>query len=169
MTRTPNTISETESQPLPIVVGVDGSEASRKALEWAGREAEVRGQRVLAISSYLIPTLGTAAPGFLFDPADVEELTDYHQKVLATEIAAASQEHPAVQIEGRTVEGSVAQLLTDASERASRRVVGSRGHGGVVGLLLGSVSQHCATHAHCPAVVVRPESQVISLRPAPPE
>ena len=53
-----------------------------------------------------------------------------------------------------SLEGNAAQRLIDASEGAEMLVVGSRGHGGVVGLLLGSVSSACAEKAHCPVLVV---------------
>jgi nucleotide-binding universal stress UspA family protein len=53
------------------------------------------------------------------------------------------------------VEGNAAQVLLDASDGADLLVVGSRGHGGFTEALLGSVSQHCVHHAHCPVVVIR--------------
>ena len=55
----------------------------------------------------------------------------------------------------RAVEGNAAQVLLDASDGADLLVVGSRGHGGFTEALLGSVSQHCVHHAHCPVVVIR--------------
>ena len=54
-----------------------------------------------------------------------------------------------------SIEGIPAQVLLDASDGADLLVVGSRGHGGFTGALLGSVSQHCVHHAHCPVVVIR--------------
>jgi nucleotide-binding universal stress UspA family protein len=59
-----------------------------------------------------------------------------------------------VEIVPRTVSGTAAQVLVDASEDADLLVVGSRGLGGLKGMVLGSVSHHCAAHAHCPVVVV---------------
>jgi len=140
----------------PIVVGIDGSESSRRALQWAVHEAELQGVSVRVISTYAIPAIAMAEPGFSYEPANLQELADYCRKVVATEVAKANKEHPKVKLETEVFEGSAAQVLIEASARASMLVVGSRGHGGFVGLLLGSVSQQCVTHAHCPVVVVRP-------------
>ncbi|MFZ0996329.1 MAG: universal stress protein [Candidatus Dormiibacterota bacterium] len=148
--------SDQKHDSAPIVVGIDGSESSRHALEWAVREAETRGVGVRVISTYAIPTIAMAEPGFSYEPANIQELADYTRKVAATEVAKASKAHPGVKVEAEVVEGSAAQALLEASVGASMLVVGSRGHGGFVGLLLGSVSQQCVTHAHCPVVVVRP-------------
>lgn len=152
--------SEHSDQTSPIVVGVDGSPSSRLALDWAVREAEAHGNPVLAISTYFIPAIATAAPGFTFDPGNMEELADQCRAVLATEIAEAQRDHPSVQIESKAIQGPAAPILIEASGRASAVVVGSRGHGGFVGLLLGSVSQQCVTHAHCPVVVIHPHREV---------
>lgn len=154
--------SDEERGSAPIVVGIDGSEASRSALQWAVREAESKGYSVLVISTYAIPAIAMAEPGFSYEPANVQELADYCRQVVATEVSAASKEHPAVKIEAKVIEGPAAQTLIDASERASMLVVGSRGHGGFVGLLLGSVSQQCVTHAHCPVMVMRPYTRSIT-------
>ncbi|MGC2296336.1 MAG: universal stress protein [Candidatus Dormiibacterota bacterium] len=148
--------SDRKRDSSPIVVGVDGSESSRHALQWAAREAEAKGISVRVISTYAIPAIAMAEPGFSYEPANVQELADYARKVVAAEVAKASKAHPKVKFEAEVFEGSAAQALTEASARASMLVVGSRGHGGFVGLLLGSVSQQCVTHAHCPVVVVRP-------------
>jgi nucleotide-binding universal stress UspA family protein len=64
-----------------------------------------------------------------------------------------------VKIERRVVEGPAASVLVDESRAADLLVVGSRGHGGFTGLLLGSVSQQCAQHAECPVVIVRSSSR----------
>jgi nucleotide-binding universal stress UspA family protein len=63
--------------------------------------------------------------------------------------------HPNVTVSVRIIEGSAATTLVDASRRADLVVVGTRGHGELAGLLIGSVSQYCAAHAHCPVVVIR--------------
>jgi nucleotide-binding universal stress UspA family protein len=137
------------------VVGVDGSSSSQRALEWAVREAEVHGNTVLAISTYSIPTMAIAESGFALESGNLQELADYCRDVLATQIAEVSDGHSSVRIEPKVVHGPAAQVLIDASDSASTLVVGSRGHGGFIGLLLGSVSQQCVSHAHCPVVVVR--------------
>jgi nucleotide-binding universal stress UspA family protein len=158
MSTTAKSYSEQADRTSPIVVGVDGSPTARLALDWAIHEAEAHGNPVLAISSWELPALASASPGFAFAAADMEELADICRKTLLAEIAEASEEHPSVQIESRVVEGPPAMALIDASKLAVALVTGSRGHGGFIGLLLGSVSQQCVTHAHCPVVVIHPRS-----------
>ena len=142
-------------QAGPIVVGVDGSDSSRRALQWAVEEGAAHGNSVLAIRTYSIPALATADPGFVLQPVDIQELANAWRKVLDGEVAAASRRRDAVKIDAKVIEGPAARALIDASQKASTLVVGSRGLGGFVGLLLGSVSQQCVTHAHCPVVVIR--------------
>jgi nucleotide-binding universal stress UspA family protein len=147
--------SEDERRAAPILVGFDGSEPSRSALDWAMQVAEARRCSVVAISTYAIPAIAMAAPGFSFEPANVQELADYALDTLARAVSEASAARPTVKVEAKVVEGAAAEVLIDASKRASLLVVGSRGHGGFVGLLLGSVSQQCVIHAHCPVMVMR--------------
>ena len=70
-------------------------------------------------------------------------------------IASVAPEFPTVTIDSRAVEGHPAEVLVEASRHTELLVVSSRGHGEFTGMLLGSVSQHCAAHAHCPVVIVR--------------
>jgi nucleotide-binding universal stress UspA family protein len=158
--------SEQADSTSPIVVGVDGSPTARLALDWAIREAEAHGNPVLAISSWELPAMAAASPGYSFAVADMQELADICRRTLVAEIAEASKGHPSVQIEPRVVEGPPALALIDASEHAAALVTGSRGHGGFLGLLVGSVSQQCVTHAHCPVMVIRPRSGIPAGSPS---
>jgi len=144
----------------PVVVGVDGSPASRRALEWAVQEAAAKGTKVLALSAYLVPSLLSAAPYAAGSPALKEELADEANKLLSQLVSATATSHREVEIEAKVVEGSAANILIEASRDASALVVGSRGHGGMVGSLLGSVSHRSVAHAYCPVVVVGPASPV---------
>ncbi len=84
-----------------------------------------------------------------YDPAaDARAVAD----PVATALRA---EFPTVDVTNRLVEGHPAEVLVDASRHAVLLVVGSRGHGAFAGMLLGSVSEHCVTHAHCPVLVYR--------------
>lgn len=159
LSTTAQSYPEPADSTSPIVVGVDGSPTARLALAWAIREAEAHGNPVLAISSWELPTMAAASPGFAFAVADLEDLAQSCRKTLLTEIAETSRGHASVHIEARVVEGPPAPTLIHASEHAAALVTGSRGHGGFIGLLLGSVSQQCVTHAHCPVVVVHPHSR----------
>ena len=152
--------SEERDRSAAIVVGVDGSPSSRHALEWAILEAETRGSRVLAITTYLRDAMASAAPFASWDPSLSHELADRAQRVVSDEVSVLSKVHPTVRIDIQVIEGLAASVLIEASRKASALVVGSRGHGPLVGLLIGSVSQHCVIQAHCPVVVVGPEAHI---------
>jgi nucleotide-binding universal stress UspA family protein len=150
-----------------IVVGVDGSEASNKALSWALAEARLRGDTVVALHAWALPyPAPTALPGALLAPVEpgmaVEGgMADALRKGAEDLLAhAVSRAGPAgVTIEQRLVEAPAATALIEEAKGAELLVVGSRGHGGFAGLLLGSVSQQCANHAPCPVVIVRADEE----------
>lgn len=131
-----------------IVVGVDGSPSSRTALRWAARIAEATGARIEATTTWdYPPTYGAPV-----DPSwrpDIDART-----VLDDTLAAVFGDHRPPGLEAVVVHGQARIVLLNASEGAEMLVVGSRGHGGFAGLLLGSVSSACAEHAHCPVLVV---------------
>ncbi|MGH3732598.1 MAG: universal stress protein [Acidimicrobiales bacterium] len=134
-----------------IVVGYDGSPDSERALEWAAQQAEFTGSHLQLIGVWEWPTgLGwVAIPPSDFDPS--KEVT----KTLDEAVAKIKVARPNVSVTSRVIEGSAFNSLVDESRGAALLVVGTRGHGEVAGLLIGSVSQYCAAHAHCPVVVIR--------------
>jgi nucleotide-binding universal stress UspA family protein len=134
-----------------IVVGVDGSAASRRALAWAVRQARLTGAVVDALHAWQVPVTFDMAPLFVHP----DELEKQAEKVLVAAVSEVCGEHPAATVRARVVQGHPAAALVRAARDADALVVGSRGHGGFVGALLGSVSQHCVHHATCPVVVVR--------------
>jgi nucleotide-binding universal stress UspA family protein len=134
-----------------IVVGVDGSASSRRALDWAAREAKLRGVTLEAVIAWHVPP-ELSYPAF---PIGIDVEGDARQ-ALADELDAVLGPG-APQVISRVECGPAAPVLIDASRGADLLVVGSRGHGEFVGMLLGSVSRHCTAHAHCPVVVVRGE------------
>ena len=85
---------------------------------------------------------------------DFDPESDVH-KVLDAAVAGILAEHPGLQLDPRLISGHPAPILVEASKGADLLVVGSRGHGEFVGMLLGSVSEYCATNAHCPVLVHR--------------
>lgn len=134
-----------------VVVGVDGSKSSLMALEWAANYAEVMKLKVRAVSAYHYPV----DYGYAYTlPADVDFAADAKTELLAT-ISDEKKKHPNVEFEAEIVNAPPAQALIEDSEHAALLVLGSRGHGGFAGLMLGSVSLHCISHAHCPVVVLR--------------
>jgi nucleotide-binding universal stress UspA family protein len=138
-----------------IVVGVDRSEGANKALAWALAEARLRHSPLRVVSAGEFPTL-YAAPG-LVPPVDLDP--EHYEKAATRMLSAALEEQEdateGVEIDRAVTNGHAARVLVEASADAELLVVGSRGRGGFTGLLLGSVSQHCVQHAHCPVVVIR--------------
>lgn len=137
-----------------IVVGVDGSKTSAKAIDFAFDQAEARGAKVVAVHAWTSP-YSTDADGqetLLFDEHEVEEA----RRVLVSEsLAGAAADHPDVEHEVKLMSGQAARALVLTAESADLVVVGSRGRGGFTGLLLGSVSQGVLHHAPCPVAIVR--------------
>lgn len=136
-----------------VVVGVDGSGESVAALRWATRYATATGARVQALLAWHYPTAAGEAPvGVAPDAIRAQTDAQMHETLDAA-IASAGQE--AAGVEKHTAYGHPAQALIEASNEADLLVVGRHGHGAFSGMLLGSVSIHCVTGAHCPVVVVR--------------
>jgi nucleotide-binding universal stress UspA family protein len=137
-----------------IVVGVDGSDGSVAALRWALAEAEIRGAEVEAVLAWQVPVPALMYDGMVPPPADIDYAAEA-EEILARSIKAATGgADPLVPVHRSVPSGPSAANLVAASKGAGLLVVGSRGHGGFAGLLLGSVSQQCAHHAHCPVVIV---------------
>jgi nucleotide-binding universal stress UspA family protein len=133
-----------------IVVGVDGFESSRDALRWAIHQARLTGAAVEAVTAWQIP------PGSgLIPAADLPDYQDDARIILTEAIAEMCMIDPDVEVRLRVVEGRAGPVLVAAVEGADLLVVGCRGHSGLTGTLLGSVSQYCAHHASCPVVIMR--------------
>jgi nucleotide-binding universal stress UspA family protein len=142
------------SDPRPVIVGVDGSDSSRRALMWAAFVARSMGVGLEAVTAWQPMgnyTLGTA--GWTAFPGDWDPAEDA-QSVLNDTVAKAFGDSRPDDLTLSVREGTAAQVLIDASAHATMIVVGSRGHGGFAGLLLGSVSAACSEHAKSPVLVV---------------
>lgn len=135
-----------------IVVGVDGSKSSLAALDWACDEAQRRSAELVAVAAWQYPpVLAAEATGF-YTVASTDDLPEKARQGL--EEALASVDRRGVHLTTVVEMGSPARVLLDQAADADLLVVGARGLGGFRGLLLGSVSQQCVTHASCPTVVV---------------
>ena len=137
-----------------IIVGVDGSPGSRAALRWAHEEAGLRKATLEVVTVWQfsvmtsLPAFGTMPP-----PENLgSEAEGALLRTLADEGIVSTDEVPVTTV---VAEGAAAPVLLESATDADLLVVGNRGHGGFTGLLLGSVSQQCVTHATCPVVVVR--------------
>jgi nucleotide-binding universal stress UspA family protein len=133
-----------------ILVGVDGSESSKTALRWAERLAPVVGNGIHAIIAWEYPMMlgwEGGIPDWWRPDVDAKKILD------ETLDSVFGKTRPAGLL--TTVqEGHPTTILLEASKGAEMLIIGSRGHGGFAGLLLGSVSSACAEHATCPVLVV---------------
>lgn len=139
-----------------IVVGVDHSEGAKAALRFALEEAKLRQATLRVVHAWQYASIGAnGLEGYY--PAlggDIKELRDAAESELEATLREWIPDTDTVEIERRVVEDRPAVALVDESRGADMIVVGSRGHGGFAGLLLGSVSQQVAHHAACPVVIV---------------
>ncbi len=146
--------SAAQTVPGRIVVGVDGSQSSLDALSWAGRQAAMTSASLEVVTTWEWPSsYGWAVPV----PEDFDPERDVRQ-TLETTLEPVRAAHPQVQVTARVVSGHPAPALVEASKGAELLVVGSRGHGEFVGMVIGSVSEYCAAHAFCPVLVHRAPS-----------
>jgi nucleotide-binding universal stress UspA family protein len=137
-----------------IVVGVDGSPGSRKALTWAAAEANHHTADLVVLNVWehtLMPPAGSVSVSEHYVPEQSQRTADELVQVIKEELG----EQPPVPVQPRVKQGRPAKVLIDESANADLLVVGNRGHGGFRGLVLGSVSQHVAAYAKCPVTVVR--------------
>jgi nucleotide-binding universal stress UspA family protein len=135
-----------------IVVGVDGSQCSLAALRWAVRQAELTGAPLEIVSAWEWPVSYSGWETPLppdYDPADEA------RRQLDQTVSAVLTPDDAIEVRRSVVEGHAAPVLEALSKTADLVVVGNHGHGEFVRMLLGSVSEHCVTHCHCPVVVTR--------------
>ncbi len=135
-----------------IVVGVDGSERSRWALKWATDEAKHRGAVLTILFAHSSKKEADNTPPW-YDAVSADGLSP-GEAIVDDAFALAATRHPSVVVRAEVVPSSPAMALTEASGSADLLVVGARGRGGFAELLLGSVSDQCIQHAHCPVVVV---------------
>jgi nucleotide-binding universal stress UspA family protein len=141
----------------PVVVGLDGSPSSEAAAQVAFTEAAVRQDALVAVTAY--PALDRAwvvpsspVPGAADGTETVErELAER----LAGQLAAWRDKYPGVRVRDMVVRGGAAGTLAQMSKRAGLVVVGSRGHGALHGMLLGSVGLQLLHHADCPVLIAR--------------
>lgn len=134
----------------PVLVGVDGSPSSTAALAFAVERAAQREAPLRVLRAWEPPGERWVPPDF--DPAEV---TAAEQAAVETELAQWRESFPDLAIEVQVTPGQPAALLVEASREAQLVVVGTRGRGGLRGMLLGSVSQQLIHHARCPVAVVR--------------
>jgi nucleotide-binding universal stress UspA family protein len=138
-----------------IVVGVDGSKTAQQALAWAATEAKLRGAALVVVHAWQPHnTVMSPYSASMIDPLTLAETA---RSTLKHSVASLDRtELGGVKLEQVLIQGPAAPALIDAARDKALLVVGSRGRGGVSGLLLGSVSQQIAQHATVPVVVIPP-------------
>jgi nucleotide-binding universal stress UspA family protein len=139
----------------PIVAATDGSEESLRAVDWAAREAALRGAplRIVAAAALLPRMISRAGPGEYDTVTDV--LIHNRDQALAAAAELAAKTAPGVMIDTDPVGGQPAQAIADSGSGALMLVLGSRGVGAFTAMVLGSVSRYVASHAACPVVIAR--------------
>ena len=139
-----------------IVVGIDGSPASKETLQWAVAEAKLRGAALRVVHAWAFPYVA-AGPGLdpILDGQMIDDIRGNAEELVERELSELGDAAAGVDVERAVVEGAPAPALIEAAEGCALLVVGSRGHGGFAGMLLGSVSQQLSHHAPCPLVIVR--------------
>jgi nucleotide-binding universal stress UspA family protein len=143
-----------------VVVGVDGSAISMRALAWAAAEAALRGASLEIVH----------ATFFRHELLEqFEEFASGERAVLDAALSRARDLEPEIRVTVRVREPPAAKALVEASEGAQLLVVGSRGLRGFNELAIGSVSNECAHHSRCPVVIIRPEAHTaVPGSPGPP-
>jgi len=140
-------VNEIGGPPDVIVVGVDGSEASKAALRWAAGQARQTRAAIHAVTAW------DYGWGALSAPQDVAAAEG---RTLARTVRDVVGDDPTVEVRETVTVGDPARVLVDLARTAVLLVVGSRSHGPARDSHLGAVSTYCLQHAACPVVVVRP-------------
>ena len=148
LTAVEDDLLDTAGRHRRIVVGIDGSEASVSAMRRAVRIATALGAPVEAVSSWRMPTGYATLGTFEYSPEDDA------RAMLSGAVKSVFGTKAPNWFTTATFEGAAADVLIEQSVGAQMLVVGSRGHGGIAGLLLGSVSARCAERASCPVLII---------------
>ncbi|MFJ4537009.1 universal stress protein [Streptomyces tibetensis] len=140
----------------PITAGVDGSQESLAALAWAAREAVRRDRPLRVVHAWRVQTpelIETAVA------TDADSQAEWVHSAVAEAVGTVTEQHPDLAVTTDVIEGAVADTLVAAAADAEMLVLGSRGHGRIVGFLLGSIGQQVIAEAARPVVLVRAGDQ----------
>ena len=132
-----------------IVVGVDGSPASQRAVRWAAQQAKLTGATLRAVSSWRWPNYITRVPPGVDPASDTRRTLD---EVLEEALTGSED----LTVTRHVIEGPPGPALLTQAQDATLLVVGAQGRAAFPGMLLGSVAEYCVRQGSCPVVVVRP-------------
>jgi len=135
-----------------IVVGIDGSDSARRALQWALDEARRREASVDVVHAWQTPYVVPSPLAGV--PLDVDVIEKHARSTLDRMVDGEDTRHQPARVERILVQGGAARAVLDTARGADLVVLGTRGLGGFKGLLLGSVTHHVAHHLRCPLVVI---------------
>lgn len=155
--REDNSVTE-ENKYGPVVVGVDGSDVSKKATAVAFEEAAARGAELVAVHTWMDAQVQGPGAGFTVTDDYWEAVQQEKSELLDTYLEEFRETHGDVEVRKIIARDRPVRALTEAAEGAQLLVTGSHGRGGFKGMLLGSTSRALLQSAPCPMMVVRPES-----------
>jgi nucleotide-binding universal stress UspA family protein len=136
-----------------IVIGLDGSDVAKEALQYGLHEASIRGTRVRVVHSWMmVPAVPASGPGMIA-PFDVGPYREAGEELLRATVASVAGDKADL-VDRVLVEGPAGPAIIDNAHDAELIVVGRRGRGAVKSLVLGSVSSYVIQHARCPVLVV---------------
>lgn len=138
-----------------VVVGVDGSPPALKALDFAFDHASRRGNVLRVVHTWEVPPIGAITGVPTFSPPELlADIKGNEMRTTSEVLAGHSERYPDVKVIQDVQRGAPVHVLTELSDHTALLVVGSRGRGGFVGLLLGSVGHGVLHHARCPVAIV---------------
>jgi len=143
----------------PVIVGVDGSEQSLLAVEWAAQQARRHSSPLRIVSA---PDVMPRMHAYHASPAEIAAaLRGVAARALAAAITRCDEVAPGLPVDTCLLSGPPAVAVAETGSDASMLVVGARGAGGFAAMMLGSVSRYVAAWAPCPVAVVREESSAV--------
>lgn len=155
--REDNPVTETTKYG-PIVVGVDGSDVSKKATEYAFAEADARGAELIAVHTWMDMQVQASLAGLAAAQQQWDEVEQEQLEMMTDQLTPLREQYPDVQVKKVIARDRPVRALSEQAEGAQLLVVGSHGRGGFKGMVLGSTSRALLQSAPCPMMVVRPES-----------
>jgi len=138
-----------------IVIGVDGSDVAKEALQYGLHEASMRGSRVRVVHSWMVSQAMPASGPGMIAPIDIAPYEQAHEEQVRATVKAVAGDK-ADEIDLVVVESPAGPAIIDNAHDAELIVVGRRGRGAMASLVLGSVSSYVIQHATCPVLVVQP-------------
>ena len=137
----------------PIVTATDGSPESLHAVEWAAKEAALRGAPLRIVSAAALPPRMIERKGGSNLETVAEHIRKDRDRALAAAAKRAAETSPGLLTDTDDLEGPPARAVADSGSGALMLVVGSRGIGAFAAMVLGSVSRYVASHATCPVAL----------------